>query len=157
MKNVYMKSLCENCANAVPSFDGSRGCSWSLDYVPVPGWEAERLEYKPIPSKTVETYCITKCPEFVDDTGMEYDVHGCPDNGFYDLSIAIVETAIKDWKGLCEGRISISPDCNFDELRRFFETNCDRFLDGHGAGERILERLEQYRIQCAEAQQNEDE
>lgn len=57
--------LCWNCANACG------GCSWSARFEPVEGWTAtpkiiRRNAHGPI---QVDTYCITKCPEFKPDSG----------------------------------------------------------------------------------------
>ena len=61
---VFSSTLCWDCANAVP--DGVRGCSWSLRFKPVKGWEAET-------DKVHEsaTYTVLSCPMF------ERDSFGC--------------------------------------------------------------------------------
>ena len=46
---VNTGTLCWSCANAVPSADGKRGCSWSIGLKPVKGWDAV---------KSVKTYNI---------------------------------------------------------------------------------------------------
>ena len=53
-------TLCWNCKNAI------FGCSWSREFIPVPGWEAVetslRLHKKPEDECT--SYIVLKCPEF---------------------------------------------------------------------------------------------
>lgn len=57
------QQLCWSCRNAVPTEDGRRGCSWSREFRPVPGWTAE------LAAKTGFglTWCIIGCPEFRED------------------------------------------------------------------------------------------
>ena len=37
-------TLCWKCKNAVPSKDGTVGCSWMIDLIPVKGWDARQSE-----------------------------------------------------------------------------------------------------------------
>lgn len=66
---MNVETLCWSCAHAVPSADGERGCSWSLRWEPVVGWEAVRRDIK-IPGKKREQDCITEsylvvsCPRY---------------------------------------------------------------------------------------------
>lgn len=60
-------TLCWDCANACG------GCSWSSEFRPVDGWEATptrvkvyRWKYGGI--KEVDSFHVTKCPLFKDDT-----------------------------------------------------------------------------------------
>lgn len=55
--------LCWSCQNAVPTEDGRRGCEWSLDFRPVPGWTAERV------GKSVigKTWSVKACPKYIPD------------------------------------------------------------------------------------------
>lgn len=64
-RNGYAQSLCWYCINSVPSKDGKRGCSWSRELKPVPGWEAEEMEHCKAYSQ-ITAYKVKKCPEFVD-------------------------------------------------------------------------------------------
>lgn len=60
-------TLCWYCANAVPSRDGERGCPWSVQGNPVPGWKADRKIIKCKNKKTVkmtETFFVRKCPMY---------------------------------------------------------------------------------------------
>lgn len=34
-------TLCWECKNSVPNVEKLRGCSWSMFFIPVKGWEAE--------------------------------------------------------------------------------------------------------------------
>jgi len=63
--NFKCKSqLCWDCANATNS-----GCSWSAEFKPVKGWEAERVEQRIYKQGYVidSTYRVKSCPEFVRD------------------------------------------------------------------------------------------
>lgn len=67
------ESLCWKCANAVPSRDGKRGCSWSRNFEPVPGWQARKTKISVtrfINRKNtyvkIGTYHVNKCPSFVE-------------------------------------------------------------------------------------------
>ena len=70
------ETICWQCANAVPSSDGSRGCPWSRSFHPVPGWSAKKkrisvcrwVNKKNVYVK-IETYHVKKCPLFVPDEG----------------------------------------------------------------------------------------
>lgn len=72
MKGYQYPSLCWKCANAVPNFEGTRGCSWSTDYKPVEGWQAEEsLTVIDIGGKRRTkyyrtSYTVKSCPEFVE-------------------------------------------------------------------------------------------
>ena len=57
------QQLCWSCQNAVPSEDGRRGCAWSTELRPVPGWDAEMVA-KP---GFGYTWRIFGCPQYVPD------------------------------------------------------------------------------------------
>lgn len=57
------QQLCWNCQNAVPTEDGRRGCEWSRDLRPVPGWTVE-LVHKAVMGLT---WSITECPKYIPD------------------------------------------------------------------------------------------
>lgn len=62
-------SLCWYCANAVPSADGSRGCSWSVEGNPVEGWKAKKQKIKARSgrgTRVIDTFFVRRCPEFRD-------------------------------------------------------------------------------------------
>lgn len=58
-------NICFDCQNACG------GCSWSIDFTPVPGWTAEKKMIKAGSKRDgvrwIETFRITACPEFVKD------------------------------------------------------------------------------------------
>lgn len=64
-------SLCWYCRNAVPN--EKYGCSWSRKFEPVAGWKAEATttvcnDYsKLVKTKTIHSYHVCQCPEFVPD------------------------------------------------------------------------------------------
>lgn len=62
MRNTCPAQLCWGCENAVPTEDGRRGCEWSRDLRPVPGWTA-----KMVPNKLGGTWSITECPKYIPD------------------------------------------------------------------------------------------
>lgn len=55
------QQLCWSCRNAVPSEVTGRGCEWSRDLRPVPGWEAEAVNKGAMGL----TWSIKKCPKYV--------------------------------------------------------------------------------------------
>ena len=60
IKKDYTKSeftRCWTCKNACG------GCSWSRDFEPVKGWEAEKT-FHPTNGEFVESYYIKSCPEY---------------------------------------------------------------------------------------------
>lgn len=63
-KSAASPSLCWKCIHAVPSRDGSRGCSWMINLKPVEGWDAveSAKTYKVygIYDKTVGHFVINK-------------------------------------------------------------------------------------------------
>lgn len=60
-------TLCWDCINAVPDPEKHHGCSWSIMFLPVPGWDAI---YAPVrayvgnEATTTESYIVKKCPMF---------------------------------------------------------------------------------------------
>ena len=69
VNNIKMKgtSLCWCCEKAVPkkAANGEReGCSWSLYFQPVVGWDATEGKFKHDNGEDVKTYCVHSCPEF---------------------------------------------------------------------------------------------
>ena len=73
MNSEYKASICWECENAVPNKEGTKGCSWSEEFIPVEGWEAKpavirsmwisKITNQPVPRR-VRSYCVTSCPEF---------------------------------------------------------------------------------------------
>lgn len=64
------ETLCWYCANAVPNNKTGKGCSWSREFKPVEGWDAEATLVitrndgeRPIPS-----YIVNGCPCFDRDS-----------------------------------------------------------------------------------------
>lgn len=62
----YKKTICWDCANAVPNLDGTRGCRWSREGKPVDGWDAERVDLKVFHNRFIESYYVRECPEFIE-------------------------------------------------------------------------------------------
>lgn len=66
-KTVKRPTLCWKCRNAVPT--ATSGCSWSRDFVPVPGWVAEKHTTPHAnDGGTITAYCVDYCPEFQKDS-----------------------------------------------------------------------------------------
>lgn len=55
------QQLCWSCLHAVPSEITGRGCEWSRDLRPVPGWEAEMVNK----GSMSLTWSIRRCPKYV--------------------------------------------------------------------------------------------
>lgn len=56
-------TLCWECLNAVPDARG-HGCSWSIDSIPVKGWDAERSDLTGMQIKSRKSYFVHACPLF---------------------------------------------------------------------------------------------
>lgn len=59
-------TLCWTCENAVPSRDGSRGCSWSRGLQPVPRWTS-LCRFMQINKRIDVYYEVLECPEYIRD------------------------------------------------------------------------------------------
>jgi len=70
-KTNYGGTLCWGCQNSVPSADGVRGCEWSCERKPVPGWVAEEVIIKNREKRgkvsLTESYHVISCPRFEPD------------------------------------------------------------------------------------------
>lgn len=62
----FMVTICWGCKNAVPN-KKDRGCSWSKNFEPVEGWDAERCDVNMQHGKKnyVESYIVKRCPLFM--------------------------------------------------------------------------------------------
>ena len=83
-------SLCERCANAVPS--ATTGCEWSEFGQPIDGWVTFQFDD---PGENEMRNRVMLCPKF-DDTKCE-----CPEgsfNKFREFSTAIVAQAVIDYR-----------------------------------------------------------
>ncbi len=63
--NGFSNTICWDCENAVPNKKG-RGCSWSMSFEPVEGWDAERSDLNMQNRKQgdIESYIVKSCPLF---------------------------------------------------------------------------------------------
>ena len=59
-KNILgrREQLCWSCDKCIS------GCSWSRDFVPVPGWDADADYHTRSDARDIKTYKIYDCPEF---------------------------------------------------------------------------------------------
>lgn len=57
-------TICWQCENAVPDRDGTKGCSWSRDFIPVEGWTAKRRLLLIQHNGATTSYTVLKCPLF---------------------------------------------------------------------------------------------
>lgn len=64
--------LCWSCQNAVATADGRRGCEWSRELRPVPGWTA-KLVRKAVMGLT---WSVTQCPKYTPDGPGKEVAHG---------------------------------------------------------------------------------
>lgn len=55
-------TLCWHCRKST-----NQGCSWSRRFRPVVGWKADLKPIKLNAQKSVESYFVHDCPEFVED------------------------------------------------------------------------------------------
>lgn len=56
-------TLCWDCAKS--GYGGASECPWERDFTPVPGWDAERSDVKPVhANRNGESYCVKSCPLF---------------------------------------------------------------------------------------------
>lgn len=60
---VPKNSLCWNCKRAC--VDRVHQCSWSSEFKPVKGWEAEPCVIREEERKPFPTYYVKKCPKFI--------------------------------------------------------------------------------------------
>lgn len=51
-------ALCWGCAHAVPNPGKGRGCEWSKEFLPVPGWVAS------VRASFPDSYLVKSCPKF---------------------------------------------------------------------------------------------
>lgn len=65
------------------------------------------------------------------------------DKDISSLLCAIVMQARDDWLLLCGG-MEESPDCNFNELEAFFESDCSNYIS-HDVAARIYKPLREFR------------
>lgn len=71
---MYCKeSLCWTCQNAVPNKEN--GCSWSINFKPVKGWDAIRQDVmhnggKERWTRPLESYKVRKCPCYKEDSAV---------------------------------------------------------------------------------------
>lgn len=64
------KTLCWKCRNAVPTL--TDGCSWSLDGIPVDGWDAVKTRV------IKDGYFVRACPQYVPDGRKEFSDEVAP-------------------------------------------------------------------------------
>jgi hypothetical protein len=124
----YEQSLCWDCALATQPWK----CEWADRFEPVPGWEAEKC-YCGKKGYGYESYNVIACPKFKRDSyagGLAKDPM-CrkrimlDDPGVRELSEAIIERAVDDWRELMCGKLASTRTSDGkavkrDELIRFF-------------------------------------
>ena len=63
-------SLCWECRNAVPNIEKLQGCSWSIFFIPVKGWDADPtivkngLREDGVVIPPARSYYVKDCPYF---------------------------------------------------------------------------------------------
>lgn len=60
-------SLCWRCKHAVPSPIKKTGCSWSIGFNPIPGWEAKEVFSVRDGEKVPCGYMVKSCPLFEEE------------------------------------------------------------------------------------------
>lgn len=58
----HSPTICWKCKHAVP-VDGN-GCNWSINFLPVPNWKAEKHVRIEKGGHEVISYCVKECPKF---------------------------------------------------------------------------------------------
>lgn len=61
IKEDYTKSSYTKCWTCKNACNG--GCSWSMDFIPVNGWKAEKT-FIPSNGEFAESYHVISCPEY---------------------------------------------------------------------------------------------
>lgn len=63
-------SLCWRCANS-----GAGGCSWDVEFEPVPGWTARPTRIRVATDNYIDSYHVEACPEYrpIDLRGRNFD------------------------------------------------------------------------------------
>lgn len=59
---MMSKSICWYCQNSTNS-----GCPWSRNFIPVPGWQAEKTNFNFSKYDNYKSYIVKECPLFVQD------------------------------------------------------------------------------------------
>lgn len=67
------ETLCWYCANSVPNPNTGKGCSWSKEFKPVEGWNAEETLVISRPDNgegecAIQSYIVRGCPCFDRDS-----------------------------------------------------------------------------------------
>lgn len=81
-------SLCWKCKNAV------KGCCWSKNFIPVPGWLAIPTKIKQYAVglngyKTIDSFRVVKCPKFEPDEKSDFELA---------LELGVSLRTIQRWK-----------------------------------------------------------
>lgn len=64
-------TLCWSCAKAC------KKCSWSRNFEPVEGWEAEKTTLQQPPYRVVQSHRVIRCPEYECDLPAKHMTDGC--------------------------------------------------------------------------------
>ena len=130
------KSLCWDCANVTQSGK----CPWADNFDPVPGWNAKPTKiYGAYP---MDSYVVLSCPIFKRNSfgaGAERCLLApqkpikINDDDLINLSEAIIENAVEDWKALQYGALTAVKFCGStitrkDTLEFFFCEDFENFL-----------------------------
>lgn len=94
-ERILKNTLCISCINAVPTKDGTRGCSWSRSLKPVEGWTAEKHRKTYTGGYMDITYMVTECPEYKKGFAKTTELD---DEAAIRLRDAIVEMTIRDYR-----------------------------------------------------------
>lgn len=130
------KTLCWDCANATHS----EKCPWVDSFTPVPGWKARPT--KIFGSYPLESYVVIECPWFRRDSfgaGTEKCLISWSrpiklyDDDLKNISEAIIENAVEDWKALQFGALEAvtsraSRITKQKTLEFFFSVDFENFL-----------------------------
>lgn len=96
------QSICWYCANAVPC--KTTGCSWSRDFIPVDGWDAQctddyhaRALVQDAQGNPRHVYCVKDCPEFLPSTDEFQKAQMRYKDGLHQLALDVIKISVVDF------------------------------------------------------------
>jgi len=67
-KKASPQTICPNCKHCCPNPIKGIGCEWSVNFQPVPGWNAIRKDIAPnhVGGRYISSYIVVSCPKFIE-------------------------------------------------------------------------------------------
>lgn len=91
----FADTLCWKCRHAVPT--NTLGCPWSMDGIPIEGWDADVRIAKEEGHHTRNSYEVHDCPMFLKDRPAQEVMDGSL-NAFRGFGMAIVTQCVNDYR-----------------------------------------------------------